>query len=140
MTYRLALGLAALAATAVQASEPPPIADFVRHSTYSSALISPTGEYLAATVPLGDRTGLVVMRRANNEVTAQFALGKDTHIDDFTWVSDDRLLLGMAEAFGSDDEPSATGEMGAPLTMIMMSSSWAGTVIICEVAPSTAPA
>lgn len=87
------------------------LAPFTKLDTFTDIKLSPTGEYLAATVPLGDRTGLVVMRRANNEVTAQFALGKDTHIADFDWVNDGRLLLSMAEAFGMDDTPTATGEL-----------------------------
>lgn len=87
------------------------LAPFTKLDTFTDIKLSPTGEYLAATVPLGDRTGLVVMRRANNEVTAQFALGKDTHIADFVWVNDGRLLLSMAEAFGMDDTPTATGEL-----------------------------
>ncbi|KFN48317.1 hypothetical protein N790_06555 [Arenimonas malthae CC-JY-1] len=87
------------------------VSTFTKPDSFTDIEISPTGEFYAATVPLGDRTGLVVLRRADNAVTARFALGKDTHIDDFEWVADDRLLLGMAEAFGSDDEPSPTGEI-----------------------------
>lgn len=89
------------------------VSTFTKLDSFTDIEISPTGEFYAATVPLGDRTGLVVLRRADNAVTARFALGKDTHIDDFEWVGDDRLLLGMAEAFGSDDEPSPTGEIYA---------------------------
>lgn len=87
------------------------VANFIKLDRFDDIKLSPTGEYYAATVPLGDRTGLVVLRRANNEVTAQFALGKDTHISDFVWANDTRLLLSMAEAFGSDDTPSPTGEI-----------------------------
>ena len=87
------------------------LAGFTKLDSFSDIKLSPTGEYYAATVPLGDRTGLVVMRRDGNDVTAQFALGKDTHIEDFEWVNDTRLLLSMAENFGMDDTPSATGEI-----------------------------
>lgn len=89
------------------------VSTFTKLDSFTNIEISPTGEFYAATVPLGDRTGLVVLRRADNSVSARFALGKDTHISDFSWVSDDRLVLGMAEAFGSDDEPSPTGEIYA---------------------------
>lgn len=87
------------------------LAGFTKLDSFSDIKLSPTGEYYAATVPLGDRTGLVVIRRDGNDVTAQFALGKDTHIEDFEWVNDTRLLLSMAENFGMDDTPSATGEI-----------------------------
>ncbi|KFL35683.1 alpha/beta hydrolase family protein [Arenimonas donghaensis] len=87
------------------------LSGFIKLDAFSDIQLSPTGEYYAATVPLGDRTGLVVLRRADNEVTARFALGKDTHINDFYWVNDQRLLLSMAEAYGMDDTPSSTGEL-----------------------------
>lgn len=84
---------------------------FTRLDTFTSIKLSPTGEYLAATVPRDDHSGLLVLRRGTNEVTASFALGKNTHIDDFHWVNDKRLVLSIAEAFGSDDEPTPTGEL-----------------------------
>ena len=64
MKTSLALGLTALFASAANAAEPPPIADFVRHSTYSSADISPNGEYLALTVDRGGQDVLTVLRNA----------------------------------------------------------------------------
>lgn len=87
------------------------VASFIKQDSFRSIAISPDGVHLAATVPLGDRTGLVVLRRADNAVTARFALGKDTHIERFTWVNENRLLLAISEAFGMDDTPSLTGEL-----------------------------
>jgi dipeptidyl aminopeptidase/acylaminoacyl peptidase len=84
---------------------------FVRKDTFETIVLSPTGEYLAATVPLEDRTGLVIMRRSDKQVTARFTLGRDTHLTDVVWVSDRRVLASIAEAFGSQDRPSATGEL-----------------------------
>lgn len=86
---------------------------FVRNDAFKDIQISPTGEYLAATVPRDDRTGAVVMRRADLKVTASFALGKNTHIDRIWWANDDRLLISMAEKFGSLDKPLPTGELYA---------------------------
>ena len=48
------------AATAISAQQP--IADFVKHATYSDVRISPNGEYLAMTVDKGDQDVLVVLR------------------------------------------------------------------------------
>ena len=93
---RTAFSLALLASPAIgaaQASLPPvDLTPFVRKDAFETITISPTGEYLAATVPLEDRTGLVVMRRADKQVTARFTLGKDTHFEDLYWVNDTRLL------------------------------------------------
>jgi dipeptidyl aminopeptidase/acylaminoacyl peptidase len=84
---------------------------FVRKDTFETIVLSPTGEYLAATVPLEDRTGLVIMRRTDKAVTARFTLGRDTHLIDPVWVNDGRVLASVAEAFGTQDTPSATGEL-----------------------------
>lgn len=87
------------------------VSELVRRDTFKDIKISPTGEYLAATVPREDRTGLIILRRATSEVTASFALGKDTHVEEFTWVNDERVLMSMSEASGQRDEPQLTGEL-----------------------------
>lgn len=89
------------------------VAEFIRRDTFKEIKISPTGEYLAATVPREDQTGLVIIRRASGEVTASFALGRDTHIENFVWVNDERVLMSMSETFGQRDEPQLTGELFA---------------------------
>jgi dipeptidyl aminopeptidase/acylaminoacyl peptidase len=87
------------------------IGPFIRRHSFETMTISPTGEYIAATIPLEDRTGLVVMRRDDKTITARFTLGKDTHFQDLYWVNDERLLASVAEAFGSRDQPVPTGEL-----------------------------
>ena len=96
--------LALLLACTLPALAQVDVTPFTKLDTFTSIKLSPTGEYLAATVPRGDSTGLVVLRRANNAVTASVGLGKNTHVSDFEWVNDVRLVLAMAEAFGSDDD------------------------------------
>src|SRR5688500_8241805 len=110
---RLLALLALLAAPAIAAAEAAPVdvAPFVRKDTFETITLSPTGEFLAATVPLEDRTGLVIMRRADKAVTARFTLGRDTHLQDLVWVNDNRVLASVAEAFGTEDQPSLTGEL-----------------------------
>ena len=111
----LALPLIAVPAPAFAQGAPAAAAvdltPFLRKDTFAEIVLSPNGEYLAATVPLEDRTGLVIMRRADKEVTARFTLGRDTHIGDMVWVNDERVLVSIAEAFGTEDKPSATGEL-----------------------------
>ncbi len=110
MTYRFALGLAARAAAAVQASEPPPIADFVRHSTYSSARISPTGEYLALTVDRGGQDVLTVLRLSDLSVVKVNELPEEKSVAGVQWVSDDRLMFTATRKIGSFAAPASTGE------------------------------
>lgn len=84
---------------------------FVKKDKFNDIKISPTGEYLAATVPLQDRTVLAVIRRSDNKLMGNFGLGKNTHVSRFVWVNPDRVLIGIAEKFGSLDQPIETGEI-----------------------------
>jgi dipeptidyl aminopeptidase/acylaminoacyl peptidase len=89
------------------------VAAYVKKDRFETLKISPTGEYYAATLPLEDRTALVVMRRSDNKLTGSFGFGKNTHIADFTWVNANRLLISPTEKFGLMDQPRLTGELYA---------------------------
>ena len=87
------------------------LAPFLRTGGFVDAKISPQGTYIAVTVARGDRTALAVIRRADLKTTATFSLGENSHIGRFDWVTDDRLLVGMAEKFGLLETPVDTGEI-----------------------------
>ena len=68
------VALCASSATATDAPAPatqsaatwrgaPPLADFLKRDAFGTMKISPTGEYIAATVPLSDRASLIILRR-----------------------------------------------------------------------------
>lgn len=84
---------------------------FIREDAFRDITISPAGDYYAATIPLEDRTALVVMQRSNLKVTASVAMGKNSHIEDFVWVSPTRLVISMSMKYGSEDKPYPTGEL-----------------------------
>jgi len=84
---------------------------FVRREQFRDMALSPGGDYLAATLPLEDRTGLVVLRLSDMKPTARFSLGRNTDIAWFRWVNDERVLLGVADKFGMLAEPQFTGEV-----------------------------
>ena len=88
---------------------------YVKKDQFELIKISPTGDYFAATVPLEDgrRTGLAIMSRSDKKVTATFSLGKNTHVDSFAWVNDERVLISMSEKIGALDQPQLTGELYA---------------------------
>ena len=86
---------------------------FLKRDTYEDMKISPSGDYLAATVPLVDRTVLVVLRRKDGVVTSKAMGGPRSEIDDFWWASDERIVVSIAERLGSRDQPYATGELHA---------------------------
>jgi len=106
----------ALLAAVLGAAAPASAVDvdaYARKDRFDTLKISPAGDFYAATVPLEDRTVLVVLQRSDNKLVGRFAMGKNTHVDDFEWVNDDRLLISVAEKFGSLDTPLPTGELYA---------------------------
>ena len=115
----LALALVAMASLPGQGvAQPAPaagvdVAAFIKRDVFKDIKISPTGQYLAATVPMEDRTGMVILDRTTNQRTAAFALGKDTHVEEFVWVSPERVVISIAETFGQLDNPQLTGELFA---------------------------
>ncbi len=87
----------------------PPLADFLKRDAFGTMKISPTGEYIAATVPLSDRTSLIILRRSDLKVTGHVTLGEHKHVSDFEWVNDHRILFGASMRFGWLDAPQETG-------------------------------
>ncbi|GAB3103592.1 alpha/beta hydrolase family protein [Lysobacter terrae] len=86
---------------------------YARKDKFGDIKISPGGEYYAASVPLDDRTILVVFERGTNKLSTKFVLPKNTHVAYFDWAKPDRLILGTAEKFGMLAEPQWTGELYA---------------------------
>jgi len=84
---------------------------YLKNDQYEQLKLSPGGEYFAATVPLEDRTALVIVQRTDGKVTNHFLMTRDTHVSDFEWVSDDRVVMSVAQKFGVLDTPYGTGEL-----------------------------
>ncbi len=117
------LAAAALMATAVagtgraHAAEPnaapaakPTIADFVRHPTYSSVKISPTGEYLAMTVEKDEQDVLVVLRTEDLALLKVNQLPDEKSVGAFHWTSPERLIFTAIRKIGHFAQPFGTGE------------------------------
>lgn len=104
-----------LAAAAPLGARAVDVDQYIRNDRFGEIRISPGGEYFAGTVPIddGERTGLVIMRRSDMEVTATFVRGKNSHIADFTWVNDERVLISASEKIGALEKPRLTGEIYA---------------------------
>lgn len=106
--WGLLLALSMVSLPAVAAVD---LGQFIRKDEFNEIKISPSGEYYAATVPLEDSTALTLFRRADLKVAGVFRLRRNAHVGDFEWVSDDRVLVGIAEKFGVLDQPQPTGEI-----------------------------
>lgn len=86
---------------------------YLRRDTFTDIKISPDGRYYAATVPMEDRTALAILARDEGKVVGTFVPPKNNHATTFDWVNGERVLIGLAEKFGSLDEPRLTGELYA---------------------------
>ncbi len=101
----------AAAGQAAAAHGAPPMADFLKRDAFGTMKISPTGEYIAATVPLSDRTSLIIFHRSDMKQTGHVTLPSKTHVIDFNWVNDKRILFSIGEKEGDLVTPRATGEI-----------------------------
>jgi dipeptidyl aminopeptidase/acylaminoacyl peptidase len=105
-----ALALSASGAACAAAVDPTP---YVRPDSFDTLKISPNGDYYAATVPMEDRKVLVILRAADRTISAGITLGRNTEVHDIWWVNPERVMISVAEKFGSNDEPWLTGELAA---------------------------
>ncbi len=96
------------------AAEPIALAEFAKLPAYSNVKISPTGDYLAATVRNDDgESSLVVLDMEDNQITAiARGFGRD-FITNFIWANDERVVAWVGRKFGSRDAPSATDNVVA---------------------------
>jgi dipeptidyl aminopeptidase/acylaminoacyl peptidase len=88
----------------------PPVEDFVRQATYSSARISPTGEYLGILVDRGDQDILTILRMSDMSIVKVNQLPDGKSVAGFQWIGDDRLMFTAVRKFGTFAQPMSTGE------------------------------
>src|SRR5690606_7616277 len=110
LAWRLA-AVAAIASAWWPARAQIDLTAYVKRDRYETIKISPDGRHLAATVPLEDRTVLVVVDRASQKVVSGGMGVPDSAVWDFWWVDDERIVISMAQSFGSKDPLYATGEL-----------------------------
>ncbi|MBB5208540.1 alpha/beta hydrolase family protein [Chiayiivirga flava] len=103
----------AFACTAPAFGAPPSIEDFAADADFDIEQIklSPTGDYLALTVPLGDRTGLLTLRLSDMSRVGAIQAGRNTHIADLEWIGPERLVYSMGQKYGDLKAPIPTGEL-----------------------------
>ena len=88
------------------------IDDFIRKDRFETVKISPNGTYAAATVPLGDKTVLVILKPGQKEPYGHVTIKESkSHVDDFWWVNDERILFTVEEKTGGLDKPVSYGEI-----------------------------
>ena len=116
----VSLLLLAPSIVAAQAPAPAPAAaelnlsDFLRDDRFQRVKLSPKGTYVAATVPLTDdnKTVLVILKPGQREPYGHVTLKESgTHVVDFWWVNDERLLFTVGERAGGLAAPVSVGEI-----------------------------
>lgn len=89
------------------------VQDMVQRDEFEIARLSPDGEYLALSVPLGDSTALVVVDLRTMQRIGSANHGKNVHVLGFEWVASDRVVYWVGERFGELRAPQSTGELFA---------------------------
>src|SRR5690606_11328613 len=84
---------------------------FIEERGVRDVKISPTGAYLAMSVRMDGQRGLMVLERGQSAPRAFMRFARDTHVHDFWWVNDERVIMSLAETFGTRDDPIPTGEL-----------------------------
>jgi dipeptidyl aminopeptidase/acylaminoacyl peptidase len=102
--------MAALMLVAAQPalSQPIPVEDFFKLSSFNSVQLSPDGKYIAATVPLEDKTALVIMDLKTKQITASHKPQNTVHVMGFYWVSAYRVVYTVAFKTGKYANPVAS--------------------------------
>lgn len=109
--YLWAVVLGAGAAWAAPASAAVDLDRFLREEAFNSIKISPGGEYLAATIPLEDATAVAILRSTDLKMVGSFRPPRHNHAGSFDWVSNQRVVIGLAQKAGRLDQPQGTGEL-----------------------------
>jgi hypothetical protein len=110
----LALSPLAHAQQPAQAPKPHDLEDFIREDKFRELTISPDGTYIAATVPIEDKTVLVVMKRGDKKPLSRIDVGgRRTHVYGVTWVGKDRLVYSTAVRDQLIENPIGTAEVWA---------------------------
>ena len=86
---------------------------FVKQDSFNDVKLSPTGEFYAVSVPLEDRTVLVILRRSDLKQTGMFSMRGKTHVANFWWVNRDTVVIALGEKSGGLEQPVITGELAS---------------------------
>jgi len=87
-----------------------PVETFFKYSEINSLRLSPTGEYLAARVKVGDDSQIAIMDAKTNKILSVLKFSsKDSEVGGFGWLNDDRVYASMVDKVGPLAQPRGTG-------------------------------
>ncbi len=108
--FRLATAMLITAAASATVHAESSVEDFMKHPLYSTAKISPNGEYLAITVDRGDQDVLAVLRVSDLKVLKINQLPEKKSVGEFHWAGPERLVFNAVRKLGGYAQPFNTGE------------------------------
>lgn len=115
--FTAALAAAGMVATAgATIAAPVPIEDLMRFQAYESIILSPGGDYIAATIRDDETAAVAVLDirdRADIKVSAAFRLGTFENPSGVQWVRDDRLAFTSVIQQGTHAVQFSTGRIFA---------------------------
>ena len=106
-----AAAMAAIALACGPARAQVDLGDWVKRDRFETVKISPDGRHFAATVPMEDKTVLVVLDRASKKIVSGGAGVADSEVMDFWWADNEHVVIAMGQSFGSKDPLYSTGEV-----------------------------
>lgn len=106
-------GLLLLATGGVASAERLPVGTFFKDPEFTSVSLSPTGEYITVSKPVGDRTLLAAFRVADMKLVGKWDYGANRHIDRVRWVNDERFLMYVSRKIGRFDFRVGTPDVSA---------------------------
>jgi dipeptidyl aminopeptidase/acylaminoacyl peptidase len=117
---RWLITLCAIAGTTFAADVPPtgpapliPIEQFTRFDEFGTVKISPDGQHLAMTTGRYGRGAIVFLNLAKKAFVGGMRADDPYEIDEFHWVSPERVVFTIAERRGALATPGLTGEIFA---------------------------
>lgn len=117
MTFRkmliVAVALALYAVTTNAANSLIAAELFAKHPEYTSAMLSPTGDYVSVVTPFEDRRALSIIKLSGNFDRSMIKFKAPETVASARWTDDQRLMVVKAKDFGFLEAPMLTGDVYA---------------------------
>lgn len=107
------LAALALSAPPLADAQSPSYMDFSRHAAIDEVSLSPDGTHVAMAVPTDDgtETQLMIVPLDGNGGTQALRFGRQQHVTDIVWSSNEQIVVSRAERDPLKTTPSSYGEL-----------------------------
>lgn len=94
-------------------AKPLPIEYFSKQAQFNQLRLSPDGQHFAATIPQGDATNLAIIHRKTMKIIRVYGFGERTHIGEFYWANNERVVYLKAKKKGYSEQLISSGDIYA---------------------------